>query len=65
MDFLDLQGKPMTLQAGGLLARALQHEVDHLQGILFIDRMDPETRKSMAPALLDLVEKAKSATRAV
>ena len=63
MDYLDLQGKPMTLQAGGLLARALQHEVDPLQGILFIDRMEPETRKSMAPALLDLVEKAKSTSR--
>jgi len=64
MDFQDLQGKPMTLQAGGLLARALQHEVDHLQGILFIDRMEPETRKSIAPALLELMEQAPSNTKA-
>ena len=64
MDYLDLQGKPMALQAGGLLARALQHEVDHLQGILFIDRMEPETRKSIAPALLELMEQAPSKTKA-
>jgi len=56
MDYLDLQGKPMSLHAGGLLARALQHEVDHLQGILFIDRMEPEIRKSIAPALLQLMD---------
>ena len=63
MDYLDLQGKSMTLQAGGLLARALQHEVDHLQGILFIDRMEPETRKSIAPALVELMEQAPSTTK--
>ena len=64
MDYLDLQGKPMTLHAGGLLARALQHEVDHLQGILFIDRMEPETRKTIAPALLEMMEKTKSVAKA-
>lgn len=60
MDYQDLQGKPMTLQAGGLLARALQHEVDHLQGVLFIDRMEPDTRKTLAPALLELMEQTRS-----
>jgi peptide deformylase len=60
MDYEDLHGKPMSIQAGGLLARAIQHEVDHLQGILFIDRMEPEIRKSIAPALLELVETSKS-----
>jgi peptide deformylase len=50
----------MSIQAGGLLARAIQHEVDHLQGILFIDRMEPEIRKSIAPALLELMEISKS-----
>jgi peptide deformylase len=60
MDYEDLHGKPMSIQAGGLLARAIQHEVDHLQGILFIDRMEPEIRKSITPALLELVETSKS-----
>lgn len=38
----DRDGKPFEMEAEGLLARALQHEVDHLDGILFIDRMDFE-----------------------
>ena len=36
---LDRHGKPLEIEAEGLLARALQHEIDHLNGILFIDRM--------------------------
>jgi peptide deformylase len=36
---LDAQGRPVQIPAGGLLARALQHEIDHLDGILFIDRI--------------------------
>jgi len=56
MDYLDLQGKSNTLTAGGLLARALQHEVDHLLGILFIDRMSTEIRRSIAPALAEILQ---------
>ena len=56
MDYLDLQGKSNTLTAGGLLARALQHEVDHLLGILFIDRMSSEIRRSIAPALAEILQ---------
>jgi peptide deformylase len=37
---LNEKGKPIEFRAGGLLARAVQHEVDHLNGILFIDRME-------------------------
>ena len=62
MDYLDLEGKKMSLAAGGLLARAIQHEVDHLQGILFIDRMEPEVRKPLKPALDELLAKAKAGT---
>lgn len=36
---LDRHGKPVEIEAEGLLARALQHEIDHLNGILFVDRM--------------------------
>jgi peptide deformylase len=38
------RGRRITLDADGLLARVLQHEIDHLDGILFLDRVrDPET----------------------
>jgi peptide deformylase len=33
-------GKPQTLKADGLLARAIQHEMDHLNGVMFVDRVD-------------------------
>jgi peptide deformylase len=36
---LDPQGQPVQIRAAGLLSRALQHEIDHLDGILFIDRI--------------------------
>lgn len=39
-DFQDLQGNPHCIEADGLLARCILHEVDHLNGILFIARMD-------------------------
>ncbi|MCR5289007.1 MAG: peptide deformylase [Treponema sp.] len=39
---LNENGKPFTLEADGLLARIIQHEYDHLNGTLFIDRGDPE-----------------------
>jgi peptide deformylase len=42
---LDREGKPVEIEADGLLARALQHEIDHLNGILFIDRMSPIKRE--------------------
>jgi peptide deformylase len=42
---LDRQGQERTIEAHGLLARALQHEMDHLDGILFIDRLKPVQRR--------------------
>ncbi len=39
VQFLDRKGEPMELQASGLLATCLQHEIDHLNGILFIDHI--------------------------
>lgn len=41
---LDSKGKPTRIDATGLLARALQHEIDHLDGILFIDKATGVTR---------------------
>lgn len=42
---MDRQGKPVDIQAEGYLARALQHEIDHLDGILFIDKAKKTYRK--------------------
>ena len=41
----NMHGEPIVVEGSEFLARALQHEVDHLDGILFIDRMDEKTRK--------------------
>ncbi len=46
-----LDGKEIEFDASGLLARALQHEVDHLHGILFIDRMNAAAKASVAGRL--------------
>jgi peptide deformylase len=40
----DLEGRPVTIEARGLRARIFQHELDHLDGVLFIDRLDPLAR---------------------
>lgn len=45
VDALDLQGEPVSFDASNFLATAIQHEVDHLDGVLFLDRMGPLTRK--------------------
>src|SRR3954466_7744634 len=41
----DLEGKKVTIPAEALLGRALQHEIDHLDGILFLDRISPLKRR--------------------
>ncbi len=46
----DLTGKSFRLEASGILARVIQHEYDHLQGILFVDRMDEESREKLLKA---------------
>ena len=48
---LNAKGKPIHFRCGGLLARAVQHETDHLHGILFIDRMDKKTKEELRPEL--------------
>ncbi|GAA1695365.1 peptide deformylase [Microbacterium sediminicola] len=42
---IDLDGNPVVLEGEGLLAQALQHETDHLDGKLYLDRLDPERRR--------------------
>lgn len=41
----DLEGKPAEFIAEGFLARIMQHETDHLKGLLYLDRLDDETRR--------------------
>ncbi len=41
------EGEPLEVQAEGLMARVLQHEIDHLDGILFIDRVSPLKRRML------------------
>ena len=48
---LDMYGEPVRLEGSDLLARCVQHETDHLDGVLFIDRLDREQRKTALRAL--------------
>ena len=57
---LDKKGKPVAFRCGGLLARAIQHETDHLNGILFIDRMSRKTKEELRPDLEELQAKTKA-----
>jgi peptide deformylase len=48
---IDEGGEPVKLEAEGLLARVCQHEIDHLDGVLFVDRLPEELRKEALAAL--------------
>ncbi len=54
-----LDGSTIEFEATGLLARALQHEVDHLHGILFIDRMNSASKASLAGKLKRLQKESR------
>ena len=47
----DMYGEPVTITGSDYLARAIQHETDHLDGVLFVDRLDPEARKAAMKAI--------------
>jgi len=55
--YQDLSGAPMEIVADGLLARVLQHEIDHLNGILIIDRLSPARRSLLKGQLEKLAKK--------
>lgn len=57
------KGEKLSFRCGGLLARAIQHEYDHLHGILFIDRLDKATLKKLKPELDGLVYSTKNALK--
>lgn len=50
----DLDGEPLDLRADGLLARIFQHETDHLNGKLYLDRLDDEGRRDVMRQLREL-----------
>jgi peptide deformylase len=47
----NMYGDPVTVEGTLRLARCIQHETDHLDGVLFVDRLDPETRKAAMKAI--------------
>ena len=47
----DMYGEPVTIEGSHYLARAIQHETDHLDGVLFVDRLDGEARKAAMRAI--------------
>ena len=57
---LNEKGKPIEFRAGGLLSRAIQHEWDHLHGILFIDRMEKKVKEELKPDLESLQAETKA-----
>ncbi|HEY8949768.1 MAG TPA: peptide deformylase [Rhizomicrobium sp.] len=59
-EYLDRDGKKQTLEADGLLAVCLQHEMDHLEGILFVDHLS-KLKRSMAMKKLQKAKKLKAA----
>ncbi|MSU62477.1 MAG: peptide deformylase [Pedosphaera sp.] len=59
----DASGETFRFRCGGLLARAVQHEVDHLNGILFIDRMETTKRRELKAELEELQAETKAALK--
>lgn len=57
---LNERGQPVHFRCGGLLAKAIQHEQDHIRGILFIDRMSAATRRQLQPELDALQARTKA-----
>ena len=47
----DMYGEPVVIEGTEMLARCIQHETDHLDGILFVDRLDAKTRKAALKAI--------------
>jgi peptide deformylase len=48
---MNMFGEPVIIEGTALLSRAIQHETDHLDGIVFVDRLDKETRKEAMKAI--------------
>jgi len=57
--YRDIEGQVKELETDGLLARVLQHEMDHLEGILFVDRISPARKALLKNELKKLAEESK------
>jgi peptide deformylase len=57
---LNLEGKKLTIEGEGLLARVLMHEMDHLNGLLFIDHLSSVRRQLLSKKLRDISRKGSS-----
>lgn len=62
--YIDRDGEEQTLVAEGMLARAIQHEIDHLNGVLFIDRLEKSRRRLVEPQLRELAASGTAARTA-
>jgi peptide deformylase len=60
VDYLDYEGKSQTLKAEGLLATCIQHEIDHLNGILFIDYLSKLKKSFIIKKLIKLKKEKES-----
>ncbi len=59
--FKDERGVPHVLKCDGLFSRCIQHEADHLNGVLFIDRMEKKSRAKVSDAVKSLAKETKAA----
>jgi peptide deformylase len=55
----DLTGESFEFECGGLLARCIQHEVDHLEGFLFVDRLSDEVKATVSGELTAMERRGK------
>ncbi len=60
-EYIDLEGRRIQIHAKGLVARAIQHELDHLNGILLVDRMSHVKKVALGGKLKRLVKQTKLA----
>lgn len=61
VSFQDVSGTPHTMTCNGLLGRCIQHEVDHLNGVLFIDRMAKKIRQGIDTEIKTLAKATREA----
>lgn len=61
VEAFDIQGNPISGGYEGFVSRIIQHEYDHLEGVLLVDRMSPADKLKNKPALEDLIEAYKAA----
>lgn len=61
MDYQDINGRPHRLDCRGWFARVIQHEHDHLEGVLFIDRMEKRQQRNLVAKIKRLQESVEAA----